>query len=246
MKKAFIRGLWGIYERGDDLVERRFKMDHDIANTVKNKHAPPSITYVYGEENYKYLKSMGVEDLKLVSKDPYQFDLKTHQYRHKIELYKIAMEEYDEIIYIDWDCTATKKLPIDFWDSFAKKEYCQANLQQYKRRKCQWRKEDTRKLPNGGFLYIRDKAFTDEIIDCWENKVKTNSDEPAIARAMDIRSGGWMGTEKYWELHEPIHCNLWAFSAFSKKRLKKKKKDICFTHYQGMPSSRYVNRKKKK
>lgn len=244
MKRAFIRGLWGVYERGNDLIERRFKMDYDIKNTVKNKYSPASITYVYGEDNFKHLKSMGIEDLILVSKDPYQFDLKTHQYRHKIELYKIAMEEYDEIIYIDWDCTATKKLPVDFWDSFGKKEYCQANLQQYKRRKCNWRKKDTRKLPNGGFLYIRDKAFTDEIIDCWENRIKTNSDEPAIARAMDLRSGGWMGTEKYWELHEPIHCNLWSFSAFGNKYLKEKKKDICFIHNQGRPSSRYVSREK--
>jgi len=241
MKRAFIRGLWGIYSKKDDLIKRRYKMDYDVKNTVRNKFSPPSVTYVYGQENFDHLKSLGVEDLKLVSKDPFAFNLSKHQYRHKLEIYKMAMEEYDEIIYIDWDCAAKRKLPNDLWDQMGKKDYCQANLQQYKRIQCRWRKgKDTRKLPNGGFLYIRDKKFPDEIIDCWENKVKGNSDEPAIARAMDIRSGGWMGPEKYWELHEPIYCNLWSFSAFNKAYLKQKKKNLCFVHYQGMPSARYV------
>ena len=195
------------------------------------------------KQTFDHLKSLGVEGLKLVSKDPFAFNLSKHQYRHKIEIYKIAMEDYDEIVYIDWDCVTRRKIPDDFWEQMGKKEYCQANLQQYKRVKCRWRKGiDTRKLPNGGFLYIRDKKFPDEIIDCWENKVKTNSDEPAIARAMDDRSGGWIGMDKYWELHEPIYCNLWNFSAYRKERLKQKKPNVCFIHHQGMPSGRYVKK----
>ena len=240
MKRAFIRGLWGVYSKENNLVKRRYKMDHDIKKTIKSKHAPPSITYVFGKDNYKYLKDLGVEDLKLVCDEPQMFNLTKYQYRHKLEIYKMAMEDYDEIIYIDWDCDPKYKLPNDFWDKMGKKGYIQANLQQYKRKKCLWRKEDTRKVPNGGFLYIRDKDFPDEIIDCWENKTKGDSDEPSIARAMDERSGGWIGSDEYWKHHEPMFCNLWQFSAYDRKKLKEKKGSICFVHYQGLPSYRYV------
>ena len=167
MKRAFVRGLWGIYSNENDLIKRRYKMDFDIKDTIKNKYSPPSVTYVYGEENFNYLKNLGVRKLKLVSKDPFKYNLSKHQYRHKLDIYKMAMEDYKEIVYIDWDCVAQKKLPNDFWGQMGKKEYCQANLQQYKRVQCRWRgRSDRRKLPNGGFLYIRDKTFPDEIIDC--------------------------------------------------------------------------------
>jgi len=243
MKKSFIRGLWGIYSDENDLIKRRYKMDSDIKNTLTNKYSPPSVTYVFGEDNFNYLKSLGVEDLKLICKEPYLFNLSKQQYRHKLEIYRMAMEDFDEFVYIDWDCSAKRKLPDDFWEKMGEKEYMQANLQQYKRIKCLWRQEDSRKVPNGGFLYIRDKKFPDEIIDCWENKTKGNSDEPAIARALDERNGGWIGTEKYFELHEPIFCDLWKFSAFDKKALKAKNGNACFLHYQGLPSSKYIKGK---
>jgi hypothetical protein len=242
MKRAFVRGLWGIYSTENALIERRYKMDADIKQTIKNKFSPPSVTYVYGQENFDHLKDLGVEGLKLVSKDPYAFNLTKHQYRHKLEIYRMAMEDYDEFIYIDWDCVTRKKVPEDFWKLMGQKEYCQANLQQYKRKKCTWRgKTDSRKVPNGGFLYIRDKKLPDEIINCWEKKTKGNSDEPAIARAIDDRNNGWMGMDKYWDLHEPMFCNLWKFSAYKKDKLRLKD-NVCFLHYQGLPSYRYVKK----
>lgn len=237
MKKSFIRGLWGIYSKGNNLIERRFKMDYDIKQTLQNKYSPPSVTYVYGEDNFKYLKDLGVNDLKLVQKEPFKFDLTTQQYRHKLEIFRLAMEDFDEIVYIDWDCIAKSKLPSDFWEVMGKKEFCQANLQQYKRKKCMWRKNDVRKLPNSGFLYIRDLDFTEEVIACWDRS-KGNSDEPPIAKALDNRYGGWIGMDKYWELHEAEFCNLAHFSAYPNSKINTKR--IHFIHNQGMPSYRYV------
>jgi hypothetical protein len=244
MKRAFIRGLWGIYSNENSVVERRYKMDTDIKQTLKNKNSPPSVAYVFGKENYDHLKSLGVEDVKLLDESPNPHNLTKNQYRHKLDILKIALEDYDEIVYIDWDCQAKKPLPDDFWQTMGKKEYCQANLQQYKRKKCFWRgKRDVRKLPNAGFLYITDKSFPDEIIKCWEAN-PGNSAEPPLARAMDYRSDGWVGTDKYWELFEPEFCNLWKFSAFTNKEIKSKR--IHFLHYQGLPSYRYNKESRKK
>jgi len=244
MKRAFIRGLWGIFSRENRVVERRYKMEYDINKTLKNPFTAPFVTYIFGEENYNHLRDrFSMDNLVLLDKDPHPYDLSSNQYRHKLDILKIAMEDYDEIVFIDWDCHAKKALPNDFWEVMGKKEYCQANLQQYKRRKCFWRgKKDTRKLPNAGFLYIRDKTFPDEIIECWEKK-PGNSAEPPLARAMDRRSGGWMGQEKYWELHEPEFCNLWKYSSYTKKEINSKR--VHFIHYQGLPSYRYAPPKEK-
>lgn len=238
MKRAFIRGLWGVYSHEDTITQRRFKMDNDINKVLKNKYQIPFTTYVFGSENERKLKDFGISDIKLIDKNSNPYNLSLYQYRHKLDILKLAMEDFDEIIYIDWDCEMKKSLPLEFWNIMGKREYVQANLQQYKVKKCLWRGQtDTRKLPNAGFLYIRDKNFPDEIIKFWE-KSKGNSAEPPLAQAMDERSGGWVGMDKYWDLYEPDFCNLWQDSVYDKKKLKEK--DQCFIHYQGIPSYRYL------
>jgi hypothetical protein len=54
-----------------------------------------------------------------------------------------------------------------------------------------------------------------------------------ISKFTDDLVGGWKGTEKYWELFEPMVCNLTTVkknrSAFTDEELAAK--DICFEHY---------------
>jgi len=118
----------------------------------------------------------------------------------------------------------------DFWKVLGKKEAFQANLIMYHRRKATWRKEDMRKIPNGGFVYIRDKTIPAKLIEIWET-MKSPSCEPTMAKFTDRYIGGWQGIEKYWELFEPDFCNLHKSSPFSKEQLKSKNQ--CFIHYQG-------------
>jgi len=237
-KRAFVRGLWGIYSQENFIIERRYKMDYDIRLTIANKFSPPSVTYVFGLENFKYLKGLGLEDVRMVSADPNPYDLTGEQFRHKLDIFKYAMEDFDEILFVDWDCVSKKKVPADTWERMGKKEFCQANLQQYRRRKCHWRgNQDSRKLPNAGFVYCREKDFPDEIIKCWERDPQPSS-EPPLARAMDERMGGWVGMEKYWDLYEPDFCNIHRFSPYSKELIDSK--DICFYHAQGAKSRKYV------
>lgn len=233
MKRGFIRGLWGIFDSSHRITNRRFRIDNNIKKTVSGKFILPAKTYVFGKDNMEGLKKFGVDNIHLLSKEPFQFNLIKHQYRHKMELLKYAMEEdgYDEIVYLDWDCYLVKPLPTDFWESLNKKSKFQANLIQYHRKKCLWRNYDQRKVPNGGFIYIRDKNLPRKAIEYWEKMMQDN-DEPAWAKVVEELMGGkWTNVDDYWEKFEPQFCNLHKSSPYPNEKLKSK--NACFVHYQG-------------
>lgn len=232
MKRGFIRGLWGIHEKSHRILQRRFRTDNDIQKILNCKYNEPFVTYVFGKENYEALSSLGF-DCKLLCDEPQMFDLVKYQFRNKLEMIKYAMHEdgYDELVYLDWDCVPVKPLADDFWEGLAKKESFQACLQLYHRRKCHWRQEDLRKVPNGGFVYLRDKELITTACQLWEETGKNDTDEIALAKMSDNIVDGWKGNDVYWEKFEPMYVNLHRASAHPKELLKTK--DVCFIHYQG-------------
>lgn len=232
MKRGFIRALWGIHDRSHRITQRRYRVDRNINEILKNGYTEPFKTFVMGSDNYETLSNMGL-NCELVTKNPSLFDLVKHQYRNKLEIIKYAMEEdgYDELVYLDWDCVPTRELPKNFWQELGKKESFQANLQVYHRRKAHWREEELRKVPNGGFIYLRDKSYPDRAIKLWEELGKGDNDEPAWAKLTDELSGGWEGIAFYWDHFEPIFCNLHRSSPYSEELLLSKRE--CFRHYQG-------------
>ena len=233
MKRGFIRGLWGVFDTSDRFKKRRFGIENDIEVIQKNKFNTPFRTYIMGDDNYECFKKYGFSDAVLINKDPFKFDLVKHQYRNKIEIIQHAFENdgYDELVYLDWDCVPQKKLLDTFWEEMGKKESIQANLQQYKRRQCSWRTVEQRKVPNGGFLYIRDKKIADLAVKKWESLGENFNDELSWASITDDMSGGWNGIENYWKNFESMFSNLHKGSPYSEDLLKSK--DVYFVHYQG-------------
>jgi hypothetical protein len=232
MKRAFIRALWGVHDKSNRILKRRYRTDLNMNDIKKNQFNEPFITYVFGEENFRYLKNSGFDNCILLTKEPNKYDLVNETYRHKLEILRYAMEEdgYDEIVHMDWDCIPTKKLSVNFWNELGAKESFQACLMQYKRDKCPWRKIDQKKVPNGGYCYIRKKEIPSQIIKIWGSTENENkrSCEPAMGLYLDKLHGEWIGVEKYLALHEPMSCILSSRSVY-----KKDKKDYCFIHYAG-------------
>lgn len=254
MKRAFIRALWGVYSKDPSsadvinslsqkhslkkihgFLSRRNKIDRDMFKTFRNGFSEPFIVYAFGQNNFDKAKAYKF-DVKLIDKNPAPFSLVTEIYRNKLEILKYAMEVdgYDEIVFLDWDCKPQKKLPVDFWDIMGKKETIQANLMTYCRVKCRWRKEDRRKVPNGGFLYIRDKSIPAKAIKYWGTLRDKDNDEPAYALLTDAMMGGWKGVDTYWKLFEPEFCNLIKCSSYPIDLLHQKNQ--CFIHSIQVPS----------
>jgi hypothetical protein len=231
--RGFIRCVWGIYDNTHRITARRTKIDTDIQRIKNCKFNEPFKVYVYGKDNFERVKKEGF-DCILVNESPNPFDLIKHQFRHKLELLKYAMEidGYDEIVYLDWDCVPYKKLPDNFWDVCNQRKEIQGCLQIYHKKKCMWRPIDQRKVMNGGFMYIRDKNIPRRAIEIWET-MPQDSDEPAIAKLIDDKMGGWTDTEKnmkmFWDEYETPFCALWRMGSFPKEL--SQTKDLAFIHY---------------
>ena len=239
--RGFIRSLWG-----DVSNLRNGKIAKEISSVKKKDWFT---VYVFGKENEKWLKEIGYRTV-LVHEDPCVWDFETRMYRHKLEAFRAAADDFDEFVFLDWDCVPVKELG-STWDDLNKKESFQANLFQYRTKKCLWRDKDTRKVCNGGFIYIRDKLIPDKLISnydslcSWVEEQKKSresrglslrlrekslifDDEPSMSKYIDDYCGGWQGEEHYWKHFEPSVCNLRKKSVFSKERTESK--DCKFVH----------------
>jgi len=203
MKSAFIRALWGEANSEERYFKRRPKMNNDIKLIRYNKFSKPFTTFVFGDDNYKYLTDLGF-DCRLVDKKPvlWPTDGTYHQYGHKLKVLESAMEEFEEVVFLDWDCMAAKQLPKNFWKVLRQKEPLQASMRGYKKARCLWRKTDRRKRPCASFIYLSDKAIAKEMMDRWLARPRL-SEEHILAMITDDMMGSWQGKEKYWDMFEP-------------------------------------------
>lgn len=241
MKRGFVRTLWGIYDNTRRFYMRRAKMDNDIRLLLKNPNNTPWRTYVFGEDNLKFLSDLGVQDLVLVDKRPYIWDMDTQQFRHKLEAFKCGMQDFDEMVFLDWDCQPEKPLPADFWDVLGKKEPIQAIIRSYRKKKVFWRNEDWRKIPCASFVYIREKGIAEALIKTWEEMGGPMSEETPMAKFMDERLGGWKGVDFYWDHYEPDFFVLDEGYVYTLEKLATKRR--CFGHLNQRAVSRKLNGK---
>lgn len=237
MKKTFIRALWGIHDKeGRKSYQRRTKIDDDILLSKYNSFQQPFVNYVFGEDNYKYLCDEGF-DCRLVDKRPIVWSMEEEQFRHKLEIFKVALEEYNKIVFLDWDVFFIKELPANFWEELNKKHPLQASLRIYARPKVYWRETDRRKIPCGSFIYIGDSKIPQDLISCWNGMRKKWSEELVIALYMDNLMGGFY-IDKYWDMFEPMFFDL---QRMCPKEIYKKK-NISFLHVNKTRTNFYLNR----
>jgi len=246
MKRALVRILYGeLNNPNHDYLLHRSHIDSSIEKTVNHKEVQEFVTYCFGEYNYKYLVSIGCKNIVLADKNPWIDGEVPYSYLNKIHGWKYAMEDYDEVVFLDWDTVQIKPFPIDFWDVLSQKEKIQAALANNIKSILPWRKyrpnRDGKKAPNGSFVYMRDKSIPSELLklkdDLEFNKVVNigksvaslsikptiqHNDEVYIARYMDNICGGWEGYDKYLKLFDPKWCSV-KWEAFEKP-------EACFKH----------------
>jgi len=108
----FIRSFWG------DLSHHNNRHIHEI-NKIANSKRLNEIVYVWGIENYEFITSLGFETIKM-SDNPTQFGedyLKNTStfFTHKFEALRRGLMEYDEVIFLDWDCQQIKDIDDIFY-----------------------------------------------------------------------------------------------------------------------------------
>jgi hypothetical protein len=159
-------------------------------------------------------------------------------YRHKIETCDRALQEFDEIIILDWDTLTVNPLPDDFWDSFTGGMPIRTALRSlsvgYTRRflsirQAHWRTEGKNEIVWAGCTYMRGREVSLGIIETWEKLGRPWSDEVAIAAYLDGLSGGWKGTDYHWEHFEMMHFSQPGDKAFPDEMLATKR--LYFQHF---------------
>jgi len=93
------------------------------SNPATIKELPPfpvypkqEIVYVWGEDNESMFKELGYET-RLVSEDLYPyFNTDNTQYGNKLIALKLALEEFKEVIMLDWDCYILRPLDTQFYE----------------------------------------------------------------------------------------------------------------------------------
>jgi hypothetical protein len=208
MKKGFVRGLWGnspkVKAEIDSAIQRDISRGLDF------------VCYTFGEDNHNLLLSKNIKSI-LVEKKPSIYNERKHTWRYKLDVYKFAMQDLDEMVYLDWDCNLVCNLNENFWTDLSKKEPIQGCLYRWKRAVALWRKLrwDQSYIINNGFLYMRDKTIPQNLIDEW-NKRQTRNDEEITAFHIDKMTGEWKG-ESFWREHfEPESCQLLLNPVFQK------------------------------
>lgn len=237
--KKFIRCIFGDCTTGT--------INKDVHDTLNNKFSPSTIVYVWGENNFNYLKKIGINknnELKLVDKNPYVWE-KKYGLRHKIESYKISMFEdgFKEILFIDWDAQPIKNIDESkIWDELKQKDEIQAAAYCFKARYCAWRENGARTSLCSCLLYCRNKNLISDIIDCWVKMgdkeymknwpqadwalrfdMQTN-DEWATSLAIDNKNKGWLGIDEWKKNNEIDFLRLKRLSPFGYKD------DVIFIH----------------
>jgi len=225
MKRAFIRCLFGTSEevlnntdylkqleenmsnkqmmgKGISFMSnhKMTKMKLNISNYIGSENKVDDVCYTFGEDNHKYLKSVGINSI-LVNKNDYVY----HQYEHKLYILTLAMKDFDEIVFIDWDVGIKKPVDNDFWNILNSKREIQANLYRYKKQqKIKHRNgKENQYTSLAGFIYMRDKSLASKIWGVRRSLPCTWSAEPALTKIIDDISGGWKGVEFYGKNFEP-------------------------------------------
>jgi hypothetical protein len=194
INSSFIHGLWGVYSNKNHWWARLSKCDGDIKLYKLNPYSPKTVVYIFGEDNFKRMQDLGF-DCRLIDKKPYVWDMETEQYRHKIEIWKAGLQEFDAINFLDFDCISLRPIPGDYWDIMNQGESIKTPIYQYHKKRVNRPPNDYRKVSSASFVYIRGKEHADGMIKLWEEMGKPWKEEYVLTLYIDNMDGGWKGVD---------------------------------------------------
>jgi len=211
MSRAIIRPLWGDFSLQDGFATNRSLILKTIDLVLNDKYTTPFWVYVCGEDNYRFLtETKKLTNVIMVSKDSTLRSPK-HCYLNRLDICKVAIKHFDEIVCLNWNCRLVKPFDMGFWDALGKKEAIQAPLIKSRINLLTSRNGKENKIfPNDSFLYFRCEDEINNVMAINKLSGIPNdwTSESLIAHYLDNKHGGWIGVEKYAELYEPDVVNI--------------------------------------
>ncbi len=223
MKNAIIRGVW------DGEGARHCVLEEAISASAKNGDTVDRV-YCYGKSNQRMLKKYGYDSI-LMDKRGCTTKTKDNHWIHKKKIFCCALEEFNSVLWIDWDVQQKKKLPTDFWEELNNGPSLRSSLVvqrtpnrgawwrlpvEYEYREVKWQPDGTtpiqdeekavwasKLMPSGGYLYLRGQEIAKTLLDT-HNEFPSWKGQPIKALMMDRLHNGWIGASRYKRLgYEP-------------------------------------------
>jgi hypothetical protein len=217
-----VRCLWGT-DTKFDFECRSIQSDKHLYNGIEQ------IVFVWDTHNKELMDELGYKSIYMGYSDEYSELMKFH---YKLDALKLAMEMYDEIIFLDWDCNIKKELddnfiktlqngndiqmPLYFYPNeilnefssispYVKEEQHYYNILFYTLiRLAKWKFNDGVVVPNAGFIYCRNSNFIQELISLVHSEgLSTNIEELA---AMLYFQKEITSLDEYINKYEPMVC----------------------------------------
>ena len=200
-----VRTFWGdVHSMGSRYTDQINEAINDNLN---------EIVYVWGIDNFNYISNLGFNCV-LVSEEPYDYSIASNHtfwdYRsliHKLKCIDIAIKEFGEIIFVDWDCRKLKELDSEFYETLTNGNELQVPLYVYPKHALKWLIDKTKSesingffitlnkfiqlysyeyndnyvIPNTGFIYCRNGDITERLLElCDIYKLESVPDEFAV------------------------------------------------------------------
>jgi hypothetical protein len=202
MRRAIVRTLWG-----DQTIPRSItKIRKDVRDSLlPSLQVQSGVNVVFGVENARFLSSLGLK-VTLIDQREVLWP-ENRMWRHKLEAWRVAMEQLDEMVFLDWDVRLVRPLSEDFWDQLGRKACLQGCLFQYKNPQAPWRETDWRKVPSAACVYIRGRETVEALIELWNGSQEWR-EEICMAAYCDGLMDGWKGVDEYVRQFEPTVCSL--------------------------------------
>lgn len=203
-KAQFIRGFWG------DINSFSGKYKDQISKSFTLKD---ELTYVYGSTNNYFIEEKFKRTTTVVSAYEYDYRLAVNHtlfdhksLLHKLKIIQLAMNDFDEVIYLDWDMEQVKEVDDTFYKTFEGFDlqvplYCYpideldklvesddnrryylffTKLKNYLKQHA-WIRNDSYVIPNTGFFYCNDKKIIDELFKIAKSRqLQTVPDELSV------------------------------------------------------------------
>ena len=226
-----IRCLWG--KDNHKFFEKDLKSYHNECILAKENDIKYGIenqmVIVWDESNKEFIEKLGYEYYYMGESN--DFSLNTN-FLHKLLALNKAMEMYDEILFIDWDCFAQKPLDDTFLNLLKSKGDIQIPLYLYPKevldefekinpkvdddyhyfnmffyhiiRNGKWEFDGGLVIPNAGFIYCRNKEFFKKLLHIQKsNGIISNLEEVC---ALLYLNDYIKSTDEYLEKIEPLVC----------------------------------------
>jgi hypothetical protein len=239
----FIRAFWG------DLNNFNQRHRKEIINASGNKDLS-EVVYVCGDKNCDYIKSLGFEVVKMSDNETefgsdFLYDCDVYMI-HKLEAIRKGIDQFNEVIFLDWDCNQIKRIDSLFfemieqqdlgiqmplysypknykelvfseWQDIPDKERAYVTKQDEYLKKHHYVLNDDLITPNAGFIYCSDAKIIDEILLLNEEfDIKIATEEMAFVEYTKKRC---KDLKDYIIRYEPLVCNAKYDSHFNQRIL---------------------------